>query len=185
MGWRARRDRRAYVGVRFLPGCAPALLDLPASEITDLSAPLSDVWSDAEPLLEKLHASATLLERASLITGALTRRLAQGRARPAREILAAVDRIAASRGNIAITSIAPSLGVTRQHLARAFRRDVGITPKVFARVVRLRHLLDRLANKSQVDWSTAALDAGYYDQSHLVDEFRELTGLTPTRWLAR
>ena len=178
-------EHASWIGVRFRPGCAPALLDIPASELTNLSVPLSDVWRDAAPLLERLHEDAPLASRASLIAGALARRLAQGRAAPAREVLAAVDRISASGGNLAIGSLAPALGVSRQHLARAFAREVGVPPKTFARVVRLRRLLDRVRDASRADWSTLALDAGYYDQAHLIAEFRELTGLTPTRWLAR
>jgi AraC-like DNA-binding protein len=60
-----------------------------------------------------------------------------------------------------------------------------VSPKVFARVVRLGRVIERVRAvpaEAPINWSTLALDLGYYDQSHLVDEFREMTGVTPTAW---
>jgi AraC-like DNA-binding protein len=77
--------------------------------------------------------------------------------------------------------------VTRQHLARRFSQLVGVSPKTFARVVRLGRVIERVRAMpagGAINWSALALDVGYYDQAHLVDEFRELTGVTPAAWLA-
>jgi methylphosphotriester-DNA--protein-cysteine methyltransferase len=67
-----------------------------------------------------------------------------------------------------------------------FDHHVGISPKMLARVVRARAVLARVRARGsrEVDWTALALDAGYYDQSHLISDFGELTGLTPTAWLA-
>ena len=81
-------------------------------------------------------------------------------------------------------SLAPALGVTRQHLARAFARHVGVPPKMFARVARVRRALATARVATSVDWAALALDVGYYDQAHLAGEVRELTGRTPSEWLA-
>jgi AraC-like DNA-binding protein len=63
---------------------------------------------------------------------------------------------------------------------------VGVSPKTFARVVRLTRVVERVrsvAAGESINWSALALELGYYDQAHLVDEFRELTGVTPTAWV--
>ena len=83
----------------------------------------------------------------------------------------------------AISRLAASLGVTRQHLARRFAAHVGVPPKTFCRVVRLWKVL-RSTTGGRVNWAGLAADLGYSDQSHLVTEFRSLTGLTPGRWIA-
>ena len=63
------------------------------------------------------------------------------------------------------------------------QESIGIGPKDFARTVRLQHAL-LLATASQ-DWGRIARDAGYYDQPHLIADFRELIGLTPSAFLKR
>jgi AraC-like DNA-binding protein len=89
----------------------------------------------------------------------------------------------AQGGRIDISRLAAALGVTRQHLARRFAAHVGVTPKMFCRVVRLWQVL-RSPRSGRVNWAALAADLGYSDQSHLVSEFRSLTGLTPSRWVA-
>ncbi|MCP4784921.1 MAG: AraC family transcriptional regulator [Fuerstiella sp.] len=69
--------------------------------------------------------------------------------------------------------------MSRQHLARLFRRHVGISTRMFARVIRMQSLRERVGRSNPVDWSAAALDSGYYDQAHMIAEYRSLTGLTP------
>jgi AraC-like DNA-binding protein len=55
---------------------------------------------------------------------------------------------------------------------------------MLARIMRARGVLERARGRSDVDWSSIALEAGYYDQSHLIAEFKELTGLAPAAWAA-
>ena len=70
-------------------------------------------------------------------------------------------------------------GWTRRRLERTFTRELGIRPKLFARVVRLNAVLvgmDATDRESAVD---VALAAGYFDQAHLLRDFRGLAGRTP------
>jgi methylphosphotriester-DNA--protein-cysteine methyltransferase len=67
---------------------------------------------------------------------------------------------------------------------RLFRRHVGMGPKQFARVVRMQRLRSRIKGVARPNWPSAALEAGYYDQAHMIAECRSLTGVTPTE-LAR
>jgi AraC-like DNA-binding protein len=61
---------------------------------------------------------------------------------------------------------------------------VGLTPKRFARVRRLQRLLGEIHGNSVVDWAEVAARHGYYDQPHLINDFRALTGVTPGEYLA-
>src|SRR5438105_14123984 len=107
------------------------------------------------------------------------------RGRPlGRMVAAAVRSSMPAGGNLSIASLAPALGVTRQHLARAFATHVGVPPKTFARVARVRRALAKARVATAVDWSALALDAGFYDQAHLSGEVKEITGRTPSEWLA-
>ena len=84
-----------------------------------------------------------------------------------------------------IEMIAGDMGLSRQHLTRLFQRHVGVGPKVFARVIRLQSLLDGIKRTASPIWAAISLESGYYDQAHMVNECRDLTGLTPTELAER
>jgi AraC-like DNA-binding protein len=174
-----------FVGVRFRPGKAAAFLRLPASELTDLRVPLDDLWADAAMVSDAFADVSGSAARVAALDRVLVARLARGADAAHGDVDEAVRRIVAAGGSLGITRLAPALGVTRQHLARRFAELVGVSPKTFARIVRLRRVIDAARTgraPAGPRWSMLALDAGYYDQAHLVDEFRELTGLTPAAW---
>jgi len=96
----------------------------------------------------------------------------------------AVDRIAASGGRMAIDDLAAQTGFTRRHLGNLFERQVGLSPKTLSRIHRFRGALAMLGNGGEVPWTELAEQCGYYDQSHLINEFRRFTGFSPVE-LAR
>jgi AraC-like DNA-binding protein len=77
--------------------------------------------------------------------------------------------------------VAERLGVSERHLRNVFRRELGISPKHFARIARLRHVLS-LAGRRQ--WASVAGDAGFFDQAHMIADFRALMGVSPGAYLA-
>jgi AraC-like DNA-binding protein len=180
----------SYVGVRFRSGVAGTLFGMPASDLTDERPDLGDVWPHAAVLRDKLTLSEEMKQRLDVVATEIAGRLLAAPVAPPPLVLVAAERIAVSRGRIAIRALASDLGVTRQHLARAFAQHVGLSPKMLARVVRARGVVDHvrktidLHNGVDVDWSTLAIDAGYYDQSHLIAELKELTGLSPGAWVS-
>jgi AraC-like DNA-binding protein len=179
--------RECFVGVRFRPAKASAFLEVPASEVTDLRVSLHDIWPDANAVRDALTADPNAMARVRALERVLTARLRPDATRAAADVDEAVRRIVDAGGSLGITRLAPALGVTRQHLARRFAELVGVSPKTFARVVRLGRVVERVRAfpaGAPISWSTLAIELGYYDQSHLVDEFREMTGTTPTAWRA-
>lgn len=97
----------------------------------------------------------------------------------------AVDRITVSGGRMTIEDLATQAGFSRKHLGNLFQQQVGLSPKALARIHRFRGALDLLNRANgEVPWAALAEQCGFYDQSHLVNEFRRFTGFTPTE-LAR
>jgi methylphosphotriester-DNA--protein-cysteine methyltransferase len=88
------------------------------------------------------------------------------------------------RENATVESVAARVGVTARHLRRAFAENIGVTPKEFARAARLRRALEQ-SSRSHSNWLRIAIDTGYYDHAHLVADFRDLLGLTPTAFAIR
>jgi len=172
--------------VRFRPGFAMSALGIPASELTDDRIEYSSISETSDADLETLSGLETNDERFDAIVALVRRRLLGGAQVPL-SVRAAVQRITVENGNVRVASLADDIGITRQQLARQFATHVGIAPKTFARVMRARAALARAdaaraAYPRAIDWSAIACDLGYYDQPHFIDDFKALTGVTPSRW---
>jgi AraC-like DNA-binding protein len=97
----------------------------------------------------------------------------------------AVDRLEATGGRLSIEELATETGFTRKHLGNLFQQQVGLSPKALARVHRFRGAMEILNRANgQVPWAELAEACGFYDQSHLINEFRRFTGFSPVE-LAR
>jgi AraC-like DNA-binding protein len=83
-----------------------------------------------------------------------------------------------------IADVAADLGVSHGHLDREFRRIVGLGPRVLARILRLRRLLESIDVYGQVAWTRLAAELGWFDQAHLIRDFRRFTGVTPSEYAA-
>jgi transcriptional regulator GlxA family with amidase domain len=81
--------------------------------------------------------------------------------------------------------VAEAVGVGERRLQQLFNAHVGLTPRAWLRLQRLRACLRVLRESPRPSWAQMALDAGYYDQAHLVNDFRALCGVTPTEYLRR
>ena len=177
-----------WIGVRFRPGCARQALRIDAAELRDQCIPLTDL----DPALERLigraiRAPAPARDLALALQQVFAGRLATTGAPPP-VVREALWRIADTRGALAIDRLCRELRITRQHLARLFDREVGVSPKLVTRVTRVKHVMSvatRRASPGSVPWARIAADAGYTDQSHLIADFRVLVGSTPAGWLAR
>jgi transcriptional regulator GlxA family with amidase domain len=91
----------------------------------------------------------------------------------------AVGIIIKSFGSERIQSIANAVGISKRQLERRFRKEVGLTPKQYARVFRFRSTAIRMIEEDDMNWANRAAEMGYADQSHLIKEFVALTGRTP------
>jgi AraC-like DNA-binding protein len=94
-------------------------------------------------------------------------------------VLAAVRAMRAARGAISIRSLAVGLGLSQDRLEKRFRQAIGTSPKQYCSILRLRYVLGGSQTRSLVE---LAMEAGYYDQSHFVREFRAVTGEPPRKF---
>lgn len=171
------------VMLQFKPGWSAPLLGVAANALTDQTVLLEDIWGPAGgELCLELLAAPSLPDVVDRLTHALTLR-ARESLEPASGRLARHAVRLLEGGEDRVESVAERLGVTARHLRRAFTESVGIGPKEYARSVRLQRAVQRSATSK--DWARIAADAGYYDQSHLIADFRQLVGLTPGAFLRR
>jgi AraC-like DNA-binding protein len=102
---------------------------------------------------------------------------------PSEVVLASARLIEAAHGNLRISSLHSSLGVSRKHLWHRFARQLGMSPKAYANLQRFVWTLGRLRECTEVDWTQLAIAAGYSDQSHLVRDFQRVASASPTEFL--
>src|ERR1700674_4318786 len=95
----------------------------------------------------------------------------------------AVAEFERAGGLMSISDLANRIGLSARQLERRFRTEVGIGPKLFGRMKRFQRVF-RTIDDPKLNWVDVAVDCGYYDQSHLIRDFREFSGDTPTALLA-
>jgi methylphosphotriester-DNA--protein-cysteine methyltransferase len=179
----APADRAIVVGIELTPDGAWQVLGRPLHEVAGPDHALDAVVGGAADALADACAAAPSPD-ACLRAAADWCRARILRTTPVDAPIAWVARtIRHHRGAVAIADLRDAAGFTTARLATQFREQIGVTPKVYARIHRFRHALDRLrAGGSSI--ADVAAAAGYYDQAHLTAECRALAGLTPTALLA-
>ena len=169
----APSGRVDFFGVTLRDGCAAAILRAPLHELRDRMLDVRDVHAGLD-LHERL-ANASDDRRARIVVDAFRDATADPLAG------AAAASIRTTHGRVSISRLASRMGVTIRTLGRAFDRAIGITPKTLARVTRLGRAAAMLREGATA--TDAALDAGFFDQAHMTNEFRSMAGLSPSRWL--
>jgi AraC-like DNA-binding protein len=170
--------RHRVLGIRLHPTGAYALFATPLREITGLVVELRDVvGACADELVDRCRAADSTEERFRLAAAWTAARV--GGALPVDPALAwATNEIEARHGDVSIARLRAETGFSKARLVDAFRAQVGVTPKQFARIVRFRRAL-AMVEGGPASLAAVALETGYYDQPHFNAEFRELAGLTP------
>jgi AraC-like DNA-binding protein len=170
-----------YFGLRFRPGVAHRLLDLgDLSTLTDSDAPLA-LRGDRD-LAARLADAKTFAARVAIVESHLMRLAAQAEIPDLAET--AAQAIAGRGGAVKIDALAARLGVTRRHLERVCRRDLGLSPKTLARILRFRRAAALLAHGRATSGADLAAACCYTDQAHLIREFQEFAGTTPKMFRA-
>jgi AraC-like DNA-binding protein len=169
------------IGVRFKPAGARRFFREPAHGLAGSFVPLADVWGARAPgLLERLHEAASPAARARVLEGALLEALDED----ADEVVArAVSWVLRGEGRASVAEAARHAGLSERSLERRFQSELGLGPKAFARIIRLQGVLRATSGQPRPDWADVAAERSFFDQPHLIREFKALTGETPAEFL--
>jgi AraC-like DNA-binding protein len=170
------------LGIKLHPAGAYALVGRSLSEMSGLTVDLMDLAGPvAEELIERCHVASSGEERLREAEIWVSQRMARSQSvDPAIGWVA--GQIERRQGAVAISVLRERAGLSKTRLATAFREQIGVTPKQYARILRFRRALT-MVNAGEEALSEVALTAGYYDQPHLNAEFRELSGFSPREFL--
>jgi len=179
------RRRSSWKGIHvFLkPFGVQALLRASGLELSSRVFDLWDVWGRQAPrLVEQLRDAHTWEARFGILDTVFARALRPGRRPPA--LAWAWRTLAASHGRCTIEALARGAGWSRPYFTERFRAEIGLTPKVAARIFRFERAC-RLIKDMRPRLADVAADCGFHDQAHMTREWHALTGSSPAVWIAR
>ncbi|NIM43210.1 MAG: helix-turn-helix domain-containing protein [Hydrogenophaga sp.] len=176
------------LSVTLKPGALPALFGVPAKELAGLTVPWEDLVPSAHRHLgEQLAASDDDAARVQHLLASL--QALQRPADPSRHLVEhAARRLSDTMGGLSVRELAAELHIGERRVQQLFAANIGLAPGVWRRLQRLHGTLRLLRTTRTAEtprWAEMALDAGYCDQSHLINEFRSFCGLTPQQLLQR
>lgn len=152
----------------------------PLSGLTNRVVPLEDLLgTHARELTGRLHDAPTWNDRFSIVDEEIERRFAMARG-VSGEIAWAWQRLYGTRGRASVGELVTNIGWSQKHLIARFREELGLPPKVLARVLRFGHAVGMIRRGAASGFADLAAQCGYYDQAHFSRDVRQFAGVTPT-----
>lgn len=165
--------------VDFTPTGFYQLWSVPAQELVEQTVATEHIRGAAtHSITDQLRKASSSADRLALLDKFLVRRLMYTTSTDSR-IEAAVDLLQQQPGPIQIRQLAQWLNYPERTLNRRFTQTVGLSPKTYARVQRFLKTRYWLTHKPSHQWNDWLTLAGYFDQAHLINEFRYFTGKPP------
>lgn len=180
------RGRVRGLSITLRPGASKVLFGVPMHELAGQALAWDDVVdARRRGLADQLGEARDDTTRMVILAGALRARACEPNGPERSRALQAAALVRHSGGLRGLREVAQAVGVGERRLQQIFREYVGLSPRSWGRLGRLHDCLRRLREGPAKGWAELAVDGGFYDQSHLANEFRALCGLTPGQFLAR
>ena len=168
--------------IMFQPTGLSALFQADVGELTNRDLDIRSVFGKQIVELEdRLANCTTFASRTAVADAFLARHLQNSRSNDYMSF--AMNSIVTHNGQVCITNLATTCGISTRQFERTFSRRFGIRPKLYTRIVRFQAALDNKARSSNKSWTDVAHESGYHDQMHMIHDFEEFTGNTPTQTL--
>ncbi len=172
-------EQCSTLGVHFKPGGVFPFLGAPADELQNAHVGLDLLWgSFASEVRDRLLEAAGVDARFDVVEAALRAR-ARGLFEMHPAVCYALGQFQHLRNVGAVTE---QIGLSARRFIQLFREQVGLTPKLFCRIRRFQDVVQRIARGCRVEWAQMALDAGYFDQAHFINDFRDFSGMSPSSY---
>ncbi|MEW5818050.1 MAG: AraC family transcriptional regulator, partial [Spirochaetota bacterium] len=174
------------IGIHFQPGGAYPFFQEEISNFTDKIIPMltNDRWA-TEELYSSLKMREPINDKISVLDDFLLKKLQESTADPSLWVIQVVGIVRKHNGSLKIDELTKQLNITRRHFERRFKKEVGLSPKQFSRIVRIaktRSLIRSLNFNSLTD---VGYECNYYDQAHFIREFKAFVKETPKQYFQR
>ena len=174
----------SMAGIVLNPAALATLFNLPAYVYVEERIDLKQVFKPAliDRIANELKATNDERQQAKVLEAFVMQQFES--ASPVRDYIdEAVDIIIEKNGLLNVNDLLQNIFMSRRNFERRFFKKVGLSPKYYARIFRMAYLLNLIAGKKKVDWSSIFNQCEFYDQSHFIKDFIEFTGRTPQQYL--
>lgn len=173
------------LGVRFWPGMMHSFFNIPMSELANNYFDLSLIATELSKEIEyQVLPSKNFDERFSSVNSVLVKYLMDNFITMNKVVEEAITSIVQSNGLLSIDGLSSGIGVGTRQLERLFNQHLGMTPKMFSRIVRFQSIFRELESSDISNWTLLALQCGYYDQAHFIKEFKQFSGTNPNSYFS-
>lgn len=170
--------------ILFKPQGLSMFFDIPIDELNNRNVPLKYIFKSGTGELEsQLSEEKTFTGRVKIVEQFLLQLLRKsGDKYNYERIEHTISIINRSSGAVSIDFLASEACFGRKQFERVFSKYVGTSPKQFLRTIRLQHAIHLRSKDAAVNLTDLTYRSGYYDQSHMINDFQKLTGLTPKQF---
>lgn len=180
----ARAAQSEMLVIRFRPGAAWSFLHMPVIEIKDKVIDAELIFGNEFKLFRESLLYADLPEqKISLAEAYLLKRIKNHfEIHPA--ISYCVSKIISNPSQSSIKDFTYQTGYTNKHLISLFAKYAGINPKQYVSVLKFQQAVQMMEkNFKTINWSHLAIECGYYDQAHFINEFKRFSGFNPSVYM--
>lgn len=171
-----------YFGVRFLPKQETQHFKYSMKEVIDCQIPLADMITIEPTIMERLINELDFRGRIKLFKEEIGNNIFACNDLPA-IIDYSLNKIYSTKGNVNMNQLAVETGYSTRYLRKQFDAHVGMPPKLFSQIVRFQNSLHMILNKQFFTVWDVINENGFYDQSHLINEFKKFGYLTPNKFM--
>lgn len=172
----------AMMVISFKKGMAAPFFPFPMEEISDSVVDADLVWGrDFGDLRERLLDEKDVDLRFRMVEEFLLRKFA-AKLNPNPCVAFAVSEMIERPDRISIAKMNAKIGYSQKHFTEMFRKQVGVTPKSYLKIMRFQKAVRSIDAAESVDWGTIAHDCGFYDQAHFIHDFKHFSGFTPEQY---
>ncbi|HUN27983.1 MAG TPA: DUF6597 domain-containing transcriptional factor [Steroidobacteraceae bacterium] len=176
-------QEQAVLGIHFRVGGGFPFFDAAAGEMHNLRAPLDALWgARAQRLTERILEASSPAARFDVLERVLLGCARTLEHHPA--VAYAIRALSAASPTRGVATVSDAVGLSQRRLLDRFRGEVGMAPKLFARVQRFQAVVGSVHTLREVNWAEIAAACGYFDQAHFIHDFRAFSGFSPTEYFA-
>ena len=170
------------LGIRLRLAGAGSFLGMPVAAITQSIVSLDAISPSLDrDCADRIASQRSLAARLRAVEDSLLRVLARSSGADSMAERAA-DLATRAHGVVSVSGLLRLLSVDRRQLERKFQNSVGLSPKLFCRILRFQHVFTALQTRE--DWAAVAMDCGYYDQAHLIRDFKQFAAQPPSQFFS-
>jgi len=174
-------ERIQYFGIRFLPGKIHHFFSLPPAELYDRQIAAYDlIGRTFQEIEEQLLLARSFQDQIAIVEALLFKLLARRAYQPDARFMRMLHQIYAHHGQISVEQLAKQEQISARHLHRMFEAFLGIGAKKFSRIIRFQHVLQQMLSGRNNPFVDLALENGYFDQAHFINDFRQMYGTSPS-----